>query len=193
LEASSSDPAVSVALAEFNALRAEILGHISAGTTVVGLGVTALGIIVGLVAKEGADRRLLLVIPPLSLFVILLLTAENYRTTMLGNYIRDELWPFLEERVGALPSWEAKVSDYRGSRNFFAKLVVIDPTAITLFLLASVASLSWVHDPLDPLWATGVAMVLAAFAAPVAVALRTRPRAVDRLVPARSEAPAPVA
>ncbi len=42
--------------------------------------------------KEGADQRLLLAIPPLTLLVVLLHTAETFRAALIGRYIATELW-----------------------------------------------------------------------------------------------------
>lgn len=165
---------MSIALAEFNALRAEILNHITAQSAAIGLGVTALGIVVGFVAKEGADAHLLLIVPPLSMFVILLHTAESYRVWRLGDYIRDQLWPFLEEQAGELPSWEAESVRYRLSKGVFFKAAAVDSPAIILFFASSVAALVWVHDLDDALWWAGCAMAVIAIAVPVTVALVAR-------------------
>lgn len=173
MEQSGPESAVEIALAEFNALRTEIISHITAQTTVIGLGITALGIIVGFVAKEGADDHLLLVVPPLSMFVILLHTAEHYRMRMLGDYIRTRLWPFLEERAGPIPSWEGRVARYRSSQGAFAKAIAFDSPAIILFLAASVAALGWVWDYEDNFWRAGWLMTVIALVTPVAVALRS--------------------
>jgi hypothetical protein len=53
-----------VAIAEYNALRAEIVSYITAQAALVGLALTAVGVIVGFAVKEGADERILLAIPP---------------------------------------------------------------------------------------------------------------------------------
>lgn len=170
-----SETAVAIALAEYNALRAEIISHITAQTAVITVGVTALGLIAGFVVKEGADDHLLLVVPPLSMFVILLHTAENYRIWRLGDYIRDYLWPFLQNQAGGLPpSWEAEVRKYRSSRRIFFKAAAIDSPAIILFLASSVAALAWIRDSDDALWVAGCAMTVIALAAPIAVALSSR-------------------
>lgn len=165
------------AIAEFNALRAEILSHLTAQTAVVGLGVTALGIIVGFVVKEGADDRLLLVVPPLGMFVILLHVAESYRMTMLGDYIRNELWPFLQKDAEGLPSWEGRVAQYRSSKSVFVKTVVIDSPAIVLFLAASASALIWVWRPGEVLWWAGWAMTAIALVVPIAIGLSSRSNA----------------
>ena len=57
---------VDVALAEFNALRAEIVASANAGNALIGVGLTALAVIVGFVVKDEGDERLLLAVPPLA-------------------------------------------------------------------------------------------------------------------------------
>ena len=108
------EKAVDVAIAEFGALRAEIVSHVTAQAALVGLALTAAGVIVGFTVKEGADQRLLLAIPPLTLLVVLLHTAETFRAALIGRYIAVELWGDLEGRVGKLSSWEAKVAQPEG-------------------------------------------------------------------------------
>jgi hypothetical protein len=54
--APSSAKSVDVALAEFNALRAEVAGRISAQSTFLGAGLTALGLIAGFVVKTALMR-----------------------------------------------------------------------------------------------------------------------------------------
>lgn len=73
------DRVVDVALAEFNALRAEIVGHTTAQYAFVGVALTALGVILGLVIREGGDGRLPLAVPPLTALVSLLHAAISYR------------------------------------------------------------------------------------------------------------------
>jgi hypothetical protein len=61
--------ALDVAIAEFNALRSEILSTATAQAALVGIGITALGIIVGFVVQKGGDRRLLLAVPAVAAVV----------------------------------------------------------------------------------------------------------------------------
>lgn len=108
-------------LAEFAALRAEIVARISAQVTIIGLGVTGLGLILGFVIRDNGDQRLLLAIPPLSAMVAVLHAAESYRVKTLGNYIRDNLWPNPEGQVGAIPGWESLPDRQRlNAQNVFA-------------------------------------------------------------------------
>ncbi len=139
---------VDVLLAEYNALRAEIVTHVTIQGAVVGLGLTAIGVIAGLAAKEGGGYAILLVIPPLSLFISLIYSAETYRSAALEIYLYGELWPALEDRVGALPpSWELSAgSDRRFSWGAAAEVLLIDLPATAIFAAASVAALLVTND-----------------------------------------------
>jgi hypothetical protein len=55
-EATDRGQRVQVALAEFSALRSELQGHTSAQGSLIALVVTAIGIVAGLVIKDGVTR-----------------------------------------------------------------------------------------------------------------------------------------
>jgi hypothetical protein len=101
--------AVDVMVAEFNALRAEIVARTNSQAALVGVGLTALGVIVGFVVKDKANERLLLALPPLAALVNLLWSIENRRVTLIGAYIREALWPRLQRYTGIDASWEKDV------------------------------------------------------------------------------------
>lgn len=169
-----------MALAEYNALRAEVISHITAQAAVVGLGLTALGVVAGFVAKDGGDQHLLLAIPPLTMLVVLLHAAGTYRVALIGDYIGKTLWPYLAAQVGQrgrLPSWE----DKRAERNLktasaVARGLFIDFPAMTLFIAASIFALYRLHQfgADGRLWWMGCLMTLIAIAVPIAVALLVR-------------------
>lgn len=165
-----SEQAVEVMLAEFNALRAEILGHATAQAAVVGIGLTALGIIIGFVAKEGGSDRLLLAIPPLALGVILLHTSERYRINMIGRYIRQKLWPSLQQEVGTVPSWQIEDNARRLSGKLNALAVLLNFAGIGIFLVASIATLVQV-GPGEALWWVDLGLTAVALAVPIGIGL----------------------
>jgi hypothetical protein len=106
--------AIQVALAEFAALRAEIMGRISTVATLIGIGLTSLGVVVGFAVKEDGDVRLLLAVPPLAMLVNVLLSIEHRRITLAGAYIRGPLWTILRQHTGhQLPCWEDEVQRRR--------------------------------------------------------------------------------
>jgi hypothetical protein len=142
---------VDVALAEFNALRAELVNHMVAQATVMGVGLTALGVIFGFAIRDGGDRQLLLVVPLVTALVSLLHAGRNYQITLIGSYIRWRLWPYLQGRVGKeLPSWEMYIAEYRSKWRNFVLAHMIDTPAIVLFVAASVFSLLLVPKDTDP-------------------------------------------
>ncbi len=169
------DRAVDVAIAEFNALRAEIVSHVTAQAALVGLAITAAGVIVGFTVKEGADQRLLLAIPPLTLLVVLLHTAETFRAALIGRYIAVELWEDLEGRVGKLSSWEAKVAERREKPllKLLPEIFLLDFPAMSLFILASGYALVQVGSG-GALWWIDCGAVLLAIFTPLGFALHIR-------------------
>jgi len=136
----AADKAVDAALAEFNALRAEIIANMNMQFAIVGLGLTAIGIILGVVAREGAERQLLLGIPPLATAIVLLRIAASVRIGAIGDYIRVELWPYIQDKVGSLPSWEVDVERRRRSQHPITVIALNGP-AVGLFSLTSLIAL----------------------------------------------------
>lgn len=183
----NQDRAVDVAIAEFNALRAEIVSHVTAQAALIGLALTAAGVIVGFTVKEGGDERLLLAIPPLTLLVVLLHTAENFRAALIGRYIATELWQSLEGQVGKLPSWEARVIERRKQplRGLLPEIFLLDIPAIALFILASGYALVQVRSS-EALWWIDLVALGLSILTPVSFARHTRreSRAADERVAA---------
>jgi hypothetical protein len=130
--------AIDVAIAEFNALRDEIVSHVAAQAALIGLALTAAGVIVGFTVKDGANQKLLLAIPPLTLLAVLLHTAETFRSALISKYIATELWEDLEGRVGKLRSWEAGVANRRQQplHRMLPEIFVLDFPAMTILILA---------------------------------------------------------
>src|SRR5688572_14414242 len=110
----TNDSAITIALAEYTALRAEILSRLSAQAALIGVTLTAIGVIVGIVLTREDSLDLLLVVaitaPALGLFFI----DHMRQLALLGLYIRSELWPVLQSQVpeAALPSWESSWAAY---------------------------------------------------------------------------------
>jgi hypothetical protein len=169
------EKAVDVAVAEFNALRAEIVSHVTAQAALVGLALTAAGVIVGFTVKDGADQRLLLALPPLALLVVLLHTAETFRSALIGRYIATELWEDLEERVGDLRSWEARVAERRQRHVLLLlpEMFLLEFPAMAIFILAGVYALVQVGSG-EPLWWIDCAALVLAIIAPLGFALQIR-------------------
>lgn len=166
---------VDVALAEFNALRSEIVGYITTQAALVGLALTAVGVILGFTVKEHADQRLLLAIPVITLLVVLLHTAATFRSARIGRYIGEDLWPYLERQVGCLPSWEAKVAERRQRRlvRLAPETFLIDFPAMTIFILASGYALVQVGVG-GLLWGASCFALALAIVAPLGFSLQIR-------------------
>jgi hypothetical protein len=165
---------VDVVLAEFNAMRAEKVGHITGQAAVVGLGLTALGVIGGFVAKEGHDR-LLLAIPPIAMLVALGSAAGAYRSTVIGRYIRDELWPHLERNLGPyngpLPSWQHYIAKTHSKWIVVLKVIFLDSPPTVLFVAASGYALYQTADESELLWWLGFVMTSISIAVPLVIGL----------------------
>lgn len=164
-----------MAIAEFNALRAEIVSHVTAQAALIGLALTAAGVIVGFTVKEGADQRLLLAIPPLTLLVVLLHTAETFRASLIGQYIATELWEELEGQVGRLHSWEARVAARRDQplHLMLPEIFLLDFPAMSILILAGAYALVQV-GPGDALWWVDCGALVLAIIAPLGFGLRIR-------------------
>jgi hypothetical protein len=156
---------VDILLAEYNALRSEIVSHVTVQAAVVGLGFTGIGVVAGLVAKTAGGDQVLLLVPPMSFFVVLIYSAETYRSAAIEIYIYQCIWPRLESEVGTLPSWERHAgSERRVSGRAAVLSVLIDLPAMSVFVLASGGSLVIVRDFTADWWA-GVGFTVATLAA----------------------------
>jgi hypothetical protein len=164
---------VDVVLAEYNALRAEIVSHINVQAAVVGLGLTAIGVIVGFAAKGGGNHQALLMVPPLSLLVVLIYSAETYRSASIEIYIYHRIWPTLELNVAKLSSWERTAACKRLKWNGVWEALVIDLPALAVFLFAAIVA--QVVDRNDvPLWWIASALVPFVVVFPAYVGRRIR-------------------
>jgi len=134
---------VDIALAEFNTLRAEILGRLSAQNTLVGVCLTVTGVVFGvLLSRKGVSVQAALVLPPIVSGLGLFYLYNARAQLIIGIYIRDHLWPRLYEPEEGL-SWELFIHDYRRGAAFASKWarvrwMLLEPLAsTTVFLLPS--------------------------------------------------------
>jgi hypothetical protein len=135
---------VDVAIAEFNALRAEIVGIRNTQAALVGVALTAIGALFTLALKDPdpGDERLLLAVPPLGLIVSLLHLGESFRIHRLGDYIRDRIALYLHDKTGYDPSWERWHYERAWNLSTVMKATVFDG-AVTLLLVAASISALW--------------------------------------------------
>jgi hypothetical protein len=120
---------VDVALEEYRQLRAEILSHAQARTTVVTIALTATAAIAGVAFGTGATGNperleILLALPLILIGLGLTYLAHSVNVVAIGRYIGDGLWPALaaaqpddaSQAGGAtvIHSWEKTVASGRG-------------------------------------------------------------------------------
>jgi hypothetical protein len=120
---------VDVALEEYRQLRAEILSHAQAQTTVVTIALTATAAIAGVAFGTGATGNperleILLALPLILIGLGLTYLAHSVNVVAIGRYIGDGLWPALaaaqpddaSQAGGAtvIHSWEKTVASGRG-------------------------------------------------------------------------------
>jgi hypothetical protein len=113
---------VDVALEEFKVLRAELLAHLQAQTTLVSVALTATAAIAGFAfgAKPDDPQRLeiLLALPLVLSGLGLAYMTRSSSIIRIGSYVKKQLWPVLQRAapddshgaVAALPSWEHAIS-----------------------------------------------------------------------------------
>ena len=186
-----------VDLAEFVALRAEIVGHQSAQTTLVSVCLTAVGVVIGLVLSDkGAPPELLLVVPLISSGLGLFYASHSRVCLIIGQYIRLRLWPRLR---GAGDSWEEYLLSLRrenGSRSLrHFSLQALGGTVV--FVMPSVGALAFSaeaafdREGLWPVWLLGLALLLLHGALSTLLAMEFRAEADEAASPDRAPLPAP--
>ncbi len=164
-----------IALAEFNGLRAEIVSRATAQSATLGLGLTAIGLVFGFAVKNRAGGDELLAVPPLALFLNLIYSAETFRIISIGEYIRTELWPYLERQAGQLPSWEQRVAAIRRRKSTVAMALLLDAPAFAIFVGSSVVALVAAHgDTKQDLWILDAGLTILAAVLPAAIGLAAR-------------------
>jgi hypothetical protein len=162
---------VNVPLAEYVALRAEVVSCRTTQGAFVGVGLTAIGVLFTLGLAQDDGRRLLLTVPPLALIVSLLHLAEAYRIHRIGAYIRCHLWPHLQSLTTSTPpSWEAQHASRTWGPAAVVPAIIFDGVVSVLFASAGAAGL--VFGEVQRGWEriAGVAAVVATIAAPVVFA-----------------------
>ena len=111
---SETSAAIPVLLAQFNALRGEIAERSKAQATFLSLAITALGALGSLGFSPSGDKRLLLLIPMVSVLLGLLWLDHAANISNLGDFIKDEIMPALRSSSGRsdLPDYEVFIRGY---------------------------------------------------------------------------------
>lgn len=171
-----TDRAVDVALAEFTSLRTEMAARVNIQAALVGVALTAIGVIFGLVLDKGGNTLLLLAVPPLALIVNVLHLAESHRIGLIMDYIDGELWPYLQLQVGHVPSWEGTVLARQWTPSTVAVATLLDGAVTGLLLGASILALTFTTQPPTSLFVIDVAATILTLAIPLVGAYVQRQR-----------------
>lgn len=86
---------IDVALKEFDSVRAEIAAHQRTKNQFLTLAITATGAIGSFALGRDGNLDALLVLPMVLSGLTIIYLRHNVDTELLGQYIRDELWPFV--------------------------------------------------------------------------------------------------
>ena len=157
-------------LAEFNALRSEIVARQQAQGSIVTAALTVIAAIGGFaLAKKEGRLEMLLVLPIVLSGLGLLLVDNTHGTHRIGLYIGEVLWHRLDDSGydGELASWEAYIGRYRAqhSRKLSTYVALGTLPAFLIMAVPSLASLVITIDVLDtalwPLWVSGVLALVA--------------------------------
>jgi hypothetical protein len=141
-EAKPGQKSVDAAISEFNALRAEIMALSSGQSTLIGVGLTAIGVTAGYGFSDKGNLSVLIIIPFLAAGLILIYAGAGNRMLLIGRYIRTQLWPYIQKMTDpSLPSWEKTLREGRKvSAKSFLRVGVSVPVAILFFALGIAAA-----------------------------------------------------
>lgn len=158
------DRSVDVALAEYNALRAEILGHTTSQNTVLGLGVTAIGVVLGLGINAPGQRAILVFVPVLAGIVILVYWGLAYRIVVIGKYTQMVLWPCLPRPISdvGLLSWEGSLAHLESTRPHRSLSQIVEVTVTLLLIVLGAYAIYLSEGPIWPRCVGGAILAMAA-------------------------------
>ena len=160
------NPVISVALAEYTALRSEITNRINGQDTMLNLYMTAVAAVFGFALSGHADLLILLVLPLLSAAVRLLYHNHNLYIKLVSAYLNGQLRPLVTDRLGepGLLGWDERSREYQGGLRWLWRphsaglwLLFPVPAAVALILVIPRLSSPWTWLG----WACGWLLVLA--------------------------------
>lgn len=136
----SEEMRLSAALAEFEALRAEILSLRQVQKNILSIALAAYAGLFSFGLGADGEPRLLHVVPPLGLVLCLIQLSESYQIDRLGSYIRNKVWPAVMSTSGYGHSWEAQ-HDERHWLSNSAAAIALDGTLPVLLSGAGAAAI----------------------------------------------------
>ncbi len=141
---------VDVALAQFTALRGEISGRVNIQAALVGVALTALGVIFGLALSKEGNPLLLTAVPTVGLAITILYYAEAYRIGLIIKFIDQDLWPSIARQVGDdVPSWEGAALKRQWKRGTVAVAALLDGAVAALLAAASALAIALSAEPIE--------------------------------------------
>jgi hypothetical protein len=152
---------VDIALAEFTALRSEILAVEQFENTAFAAALTILSAIGGFaLTKNGGRLEILLVLPIVLSGLSLLQTQCTVLTEQMGKYIRDHLWERVPSDSSAkYPSWEHFLGRERGVFAYAWGVVARTLIFVVPSIVALVINDGHWHGKLAALWWGDVAVL----------------------------------
>lgn len=146
----STDVRLAALLAEYQANKAEMASRSNFQHAIVALNLTASSTVAGVVLAGSVDKTFLLVLTVMSSSLGLIWFDHGQGIYVLGDYLRNELWPAIEELAGgeALPLSERQKSWRVADRQFripfaLAYLVIFGGVSLFGFILAASIDTWW--------------------------------------------------
>jgi hypothetical protein len=135
-----SERSLTAALAEFQALRGEIVQRIQLQELILGLAITAIGALFTIALTGKTSRSSLLLATPFVTSALGVAHAEQvHRLGLLGDYVRDHLWPRVAVfTIADLPSWERYFAASRRDHRVLHRALSV--YIFTLFVLSPVGA-----------------------------------------------------
>jgi hypothetical protein len=191
-----NESAITILLAEYVALRAEIVSRLSSQATLVGVTLTAEGVVAGIVLTGKTSPDLLLVVPIIAPALGLFYIDHMRQLGLVGLYIRSTLWPLLQGQVAnvAIPSWEATWAAYNDPERHtrkrayinFLLLMALPPGAVfflsAVVALAITASAAFRDAAYAALWALGCSLTVLFASSAVFLAAVYRARELETMI-----------
>ncbi|PUB29761.1 hypothetical protein C8K30_102136 [Promicromonospora sp. AC04] len=160
--------ALEVTLAEFNALRSEMVARVSAQTASIGISVTAFGAFFSF-----GDDTATTFIPIAAMSMSLLSVSNWYWILFLGMYIRRDIWPRLQElgEQTDSPGWERFAAGHALKPKFVLLGTFFEFAAPATFFVFAILSIFRSPPSGAWMWVTDIICIIATLAAPAWIAL----------------------
>jgi hypothetical protein len=131
---------IGVLLAQFNACRGEILARSASQATLMGLNISAVGVIAGFYFSAHADPRLLLVIPLLSPMLGIIWQDHAINIGNIGRFIQQSIMPRLKATLKTdLPDYEVTIREFERLQG--RRLILLVAPTVLMFAILPLGAL----------------------------------------------------